>query len=147
METPQVELTEPGVVLTTAVFDAPRERVFDAWIHAPTLARWWGPNGFTNLFEQHEPKPGGQWRFVMRGPDGKEFKNHCVYREVSPPERLVLEHVNGPAYLATVTFEDLGGKTRVHWLTKFENEKFLASNQALILTSNRENLERLGALL
>jgi len=147
MEPPQIELAEPGVVLSTAVFDAPRDRVFDAWTNAATLAQWWGPRGFTNLFEVHEPKPGGQWQFVMRGPDGKEFKNHCVYQEVVPPERLVLKHVSGPVYLATFTFEDLGGKTRVRWRMEFENEKFLASNQALILSANRDNLEKLAALL
>ena len=59
MESSKIELAEPGVVLSTAVFDVPRERVFDAWTNAATLAQWWGPRGFTNIFEVHEPKPGG----------------------------------------------------------------------------------------
>ena len=83
----------------------------------------------------------------MRGPDGTEFKNHCVYQEVIPPERLVLKHVTGPVYLATVTFEDLSGRTRVRWRMEFENEKFLANNQALVLSGNRDNLEKLATLL
>ncbi len=147
MEPPHIELLGPGVVLSTAVFDASRERVFDAWTDATTLAQWWGPRGFTNIFEVHEPKPGGQWHFVMRGPDGTDFKNHRLYQEVTRPERLVIKHVNGPVYVATVTFEDLGEKTRVIWRAEFENEKFLAANEGLILSANRENLEKLAAVL
>ena len=53
-------------IVTTRVVDAPRDRVFGAWANPDQLARWWGPEGFTNTFYEFDLRPGGAWRFVMR---------------------------------------------------------------------------------
>ena len=34
-------------IVTTRVFDAPRELVFEAWTNPKRLLQWWGPDGFT----------------------------------------------------------------------------------------------------
>jgi len=39
-----------GVIVSTRVFDAPRELLFKAWTDPDHLVRWWGPQGFTNTF-------------------------------------------------------------------------------------------------
>jgi uncharacterized protein YndB with AHSA1/START domain len=65
-------------------------------------------------------RPGGEWIFVMHGPDGTDYKNHIVYREVVRPERLVYDHVSGPLFHATVIFEADGDKTRVRMQMLFE---------------------------
>ncbi|MCC6698771.1 MAG: SRPBCC domain-containing protein, partial [Candidatus Hydrogenedentes bacterium] len=52
-------------IISTRLIDAPREKVFRAWTDPEHLARWWGPNGFTNTFHAFDMKPGGAWRFVM----------------------------------------------------------------------------------
>ncbi len=46
-------------IVTTRVFDAPRERVFRAWTDPDHLAKWWGPKGFTNTFQEFDMRPGG----------------------------------------------------------------------------------------
>jgi uncharacterized protein YndB with AHSA1/START domain len=100
-------------IITTRVFDAPREMVYDAWTDPQQVAQWWGPNGFTNTIQEMDVRPGGVWRFVMHGPDGKDYNNKIVYIEVARPSRIVYLHESGPRFQMTATFEGLGGKTRL----------------------------------
>jgi uncharacterized protein YndB with AHSA1/START domain len=105
--------TSDREIVVTRVFDAPRALVFKAWTDPKHLAHWWGPNGFSITTHEMEFKPGGVWRFVMHGPDGRDYKNEQVYVEIVEPERLVYRHVSTPQFQMTVTFADNGGKTRL----------------------------------
>ncbi len=109
----------------TRVFDAPRELVFAAWTEPRHVAKWWGPEGFTNTIAEMDVRPGGTWRFVMHGPDGTDYRNESVYDEVVQPERLVLTHLSGPRFQMTATFEKEGGgegeKTRLSVRMVFES--------------------------
>ena len=75
-------------LIITRVFDAPRDLVFKAWTEPERLAQWWGPEGFALPFLELDMRPGGAWRACMRGPDGTNFWQHGVCRELVPPERL-----------------------------------------------------------
>src|SRR5437763_2857329 len=109
-------------IAATRVFDAPRELVWKMWTDPRHVIHWWGPNGFTNTIHEMDVRPGGDWRFVMHGPDGTDYPNHNVYVEVTPPERLVLDHVSSPRFRMTATFEDLGGRrTRLGVRMGFES--------------------------
>lgn len=107
-------------IVTTRVIDAPRERVFEAWTDPRRAARWWGPDGFTNTIKRMDVRPGGVWEFVMHGPDGTDYRNKIEYVEVVEPSRLIYEHVSGPRFRASVTFDDWRGKTRVVMRMVFE---------------------------
>jgi uncharacterized protein YndB with AHSA1/START domain len=112
----------PGnrVLSITRTFAAPRELVFKVWTQPEHLVRWWGPKGFTTPSCRMEPRPGGSYRTVIRSAEGKE---HCMcgtFREVVPPERLVMTFAwedeqgePGHETLVTVTFEDVAGQTRL----------------------------------
>jgi uncharacterized protein YndB with AHSA1/START domain len=107
-------------LVLTRVFDAPREVVFKAWTEVERLRRWWGPKGFTNPICEVDVRPGGAMRIHMRGPDGTIYPMTGVYREIVEPERLVftasaLDAGGEPLFeqLTTVTFEELGGKTKL----------------------------------
>ena len=63
--------TDSRSIIGTRVFDAPRELVFEAFTDVKHLARWWGPGGFTTTTHAIDVRPGGVWRFVMHGPDGR----------------------------------------------------------------------------
>lgn len=121
-----------GELVLMRVFDAPRELVFKAWTEPEHFARWWGPKGWTVPVCQIDLRPGGRILFCMRSPEGQDVWNGGVYREVSPPERLVStdyfadEHGNpvsptqyglSPDFpaeaLVTVTFEEQAGKTKL----------------------------------
>ena len=84
------------------------------------MARWWGPQGFTNPICEVDLRVDGKWRVVMRAPDGSEFPFTAVYREVVPPERLVFSSVAKDAAgnsvlegATTVLFEDFNGQTKL----------------------------------
>jgi uncharacterized protein YndB with AHSA1/START domain len=116
---------DPRSIIGTRVFDAPRDLVFSAWTNPRHLAQWWGPNGFTTTTHSFEFRPGGVWRFVMHGPDGRDYQNRITFDEIMPPERIVYRHSGGDdvepvQFTQTVTFEDLGnGQTRMTWHGKF----------------------------
>jgi uncharacterized protein YndB with AHSA1/START domain len=142
-----VEMVSDRDIFTTCTLDKPRELVFRAWIEPEHLARWWGPQGFTNTFHQHEPRSGGAWNFVMHGPDGVDYKNKQIYVEVVAPERIVLQHVSGPFYTSVITFSDRDGKTFIDWRTTFENPAVLAKIKDIVIQGNKDNIERLEAEL
>ena len=106
------------VIIGTRVLDAPRELVFSVWTDPKHLTQWWGPNGFTTTTSAFDMRPGGVWRFVMHGPDGRDYQNRVTFDEIVKPERIVFHHGGGDDLEAvhhrtTVVFEDLGGKTRL----------------------------------
>ena len=116
--------SDPRVMVGMREFDAPRDLVFAAFTDPKHLARWWGPNGFTTTTLSFDMRPGGGWRFVMHGPDGRDYQNRITYEEVVPPERLVCRHGGGEdvepvQFRQTITFEDLGGRTRITWRGEF----------------------------
>jgi glutathione S-transferase len=72
-------------------FEAPRERVFEAWTDPAFLRRWWAAvQGWTTAAADVDLRPGGRYRLAMRNPaDGTEYAVGGEYVEVAPPERLV----------------------------------------------------------
>jgi len=115
---------DPRSIIGTRIFDAPRELVFAAFTDPKHLAQWWGPDGFTTTTSKFEFRPGGVWRFVMHGPDGRDYQNRITFDEIVPPARIVYHHGGGDdvepvQFTPTVTFEDLGGKTRLTWQGTF----------------------------
>jgi uncharacterized protein YndB with AHSA1/START domain len=105
-------------IVLTRDFDAPRELVFAAWTDPAQVDLWWGPHGFRTVTREMEVRVGGRWRFDMHGPDGTVYGNRMVYEEIVAPERLVYLHGEDvdddpTAFRVTVTFQDLGGRTRL----------------------------------
>ncbi|MGH7719513.1 MAG: SRPBCC domain-containing protein [Gemmatimonadaceae bacterium] len=105
-------------LVITRVFDAPRDLVWKAWTERDRAIQWWGPKDFTVPLLELDPRPGGAWRAVMRSPEGQEYPQHGVFKEIVPPERLVFTLIwdnDGPGseMLVTITFVERGGKTEM----------------------------------
>lgn len=103
-------------IVITRVFDAPRDLVWTAWTEPKHLIQWWGPNGFTNTFYEIAVKPGGLWRFIMHGPDGTDYNNRILFKDVVKPEFMTYIHGSDEEpdqFDVTVTFVQEGRKTRV----------------------------------
>lgn len=112
-------------IVITRVFDAPRELMFQAWTEAKHIEQWWGPKGFKTYVPELNLCPGGQWRYVMVGPDATLYPVEGIFHEIVPSERLVtsdrfdegidrLLNAHSPkGMVSTVLFEDSEGKTEL----------------------------------
>jgi uncharacterized protein YndB with AHSA1/START domain len=128
-------------------FDAPRELVWMAFADPYHLSQWWGPRGFTNPVVEIDLRPGGKWHHVMRSPDGRDFPTDSVFVEVTPPERIVYRNAAAtdavfsdnppPSFLRVITFEDLGGRTRLTIDAYFDTA---ANKDAVIRRGFREGV-------
>jgi uncharacterized protein YndB with AHSA1/START domain len=113
---PALIVTTPSdrEIVLTRVFDAPRRLVFEALSKPEHVVHWYGPHGWTLPVCNIDFRPGGAWRFVLRGPDGRDMGMKGVYQEVTPPERLVstesFEDYPGES-LNTLTLSEKDGKT------------------------------------
>jgi uncharacterized protein YndB with AHSA1/START domain len=111
---------ESHEIEVTRTYNAPRELVFHAWTKPEHLKNWFAPAPLTVPEVESDPTEGGLYRLAMRSPEGQVFWSRGTYREVVPPERIVLSQgVLGPddqplfETTTTVTLTDEGGKTTV----------------------------------
>lgn len=140
-------------IVISRLFQAPPERVFQAWIERDQVKRWWGPKGFTVTIDEMDVRPGGSWRFTMHGPDGVDYPNLIVYEEITAPQRLVYTHsspgTDDPGFRTTVTLDDFMGMTALTMRGVFPSaearddviEKYHA------VEGGNETLDRLGTFL
>lgn len=99
----RIEQTDTEIVMTR-LFDAPRELLWQVWTDPSHVANWWGPKGFTTTTHRMDVRSGGEWKYVMHGPDGRDYQNHIAYLEVARPSRLRYKH-GGDVDCEPVNFE------------------------------------------
>ncbi len=56
---------------------------------------------------------------TMHGPDGTNFPNRSIFREIIPFKKIVFEHFN-PHFITTVLFESKGEETLIDWTLLFD---------------------------
>src|SRR5215470_3223994 len=104
-------------IVISRVIAAPRELVFGAFTDVRHLSRWWGPHGFTTTTRAFEFRVGGEWNFVMHGPDGTDYYEWISWTEIAPPERIALLHGESRgdpnAFESVLTFAPDGAATRI----------------------------------
>ena len=112
------EPEEARSIVIERLLNAPRELVFTAFTKAEHLARWWGPDGFSTTTSAFDFRPGGVWRFVMHGPDGRDYQNRVAFDEIDPPARITWRHgddIEPVLFNTYVTLEAQGDKTKITW--------------------------------
>ena len=126
----QVSTPSDREIVMTRVFDAPRDLVFEAWTNPEHVRHWWGPRSSNMLVCEAEVRPGGSWRYVSTATDGAEVPFKGVYREVTPPERLVYTEMydvepfnSGEPAVNTVTFTEEDGRTLVSVITVYPTKE------------------------
>ena len=89
---PEQTATDSKQFTITRVFDAPRDLVWQAWTDPDEAAIWWHPKGIETPRESvHiDARLGGAYRYTMIAPDGTEYPTVGTYREITPPERIVM---------------------------------------------------------
>jgi uncharacterized protein YndB with AHSA1/START domain len=140
-------------VVIERIFDAPRERVFQAFVDPELIPKWWGRREDTTTVDEMDVRVGGKWRFVTAASDGMTaFRGE--YRAIEAPERLeqTFEWEGLPGHIAveTATFEDLGdGRTKLTTISRFDTTEdrdgMLASGMEIGLGSSYERLDQLLA--
>ena len=122
-----LEVTTPSerAIVLTRVFHAPRSMVFDALTRPELLKRWFGPRGWTLAVCEVDLRVGGKWRFVLRGPDGREMGMSGIWRELSPPGRIVhvemFDDYPGESLVTTILTER-DGKTTMTATAEYESQ-------------------------
>lgn len=128
---------------TSRLIAASHEQVFAAFSDPQRLARWWGPDGFTNTFNICEFKTGGVWSFVMHGPNGGNHSNESVFLEIEPPEKIVIQHKSKPEYRLEILLKPAAEGTTVLWTQTFEDADVAARIEHIVVPANEQNLDRL----
>jgi len=154
--TPDAKMSEPASereLVTTRVFDAPRDLVFKAWTDPKQMAQWFPPKDFTAPVCELDVRPGGAIRIHMRGPDGSVFPGKGVFREVVPSERLVFTFEGEgpqripPLVLMTVVFEAQGARTKLTITHRFETVEDLEAMRGPTNEGLGQSLDKLADLL
>ena len=80
---------EEGALEITRRYEAPPERVWQAWTEPRALSRWFGPGEPGSVTQADlEVRPGGRYTIAFRTPDGQEHRVSGSYETVEAPRRL-----------------------------------------------------------
>jgi uncharacterized protein YndB with AHSA1/START domain len=143
-------------IIVTRVFDAPREMVWDAWTDPNKVSKWWGPKGFSTTIKEMDLRTGGRWSHVMHGPDGTDYPNESVFKEVVKPERIVYQHEGGKqdgrriGFTSTWTFDkEPGNKTRltIHMVFETAEAREFVVKEHRAIEGGNQTLGRLAEFL
>src|SRR5215217_1822180 len=127
-----------SVIHSSRLLPATPDGVFAAFENPDKLAIWWGPDGFTNTFATFEFVPGGNWIFTMHAPNGSDFANESVFREIVRDSRIVLEHTVKPWFRLTVALTLEGQGTLLTWDQEFESPEMADRMRPLAATANEQ---------
>jgi uncharacterized protein YndB with AHSA1/START domain len=98
---------------------APREAVFHAFTDPAALAKWFGPEGISVKNVKVDLRPGGAYSMAFNEADGEVHGLSGVYREIAPPQRLVMTWVwdhgdlAGIETLVTIELAEVGAETEL----------------------------------
>ena len=141
------------VIITTRLLNASRELVWKVLSSLDHLMHFWGPNGFTNTFKSFDFRVGGEARFTMHGPDGTDWPNRILYRELDAPRYMRWDHDNGGEgtvdhkFVGEIELFEERDKTRIE-LRVIEPSMESRDNIAkYAVEGGKQNLDRLAAYL
>jgi len=122
LEVKREELT----ITMSRIFDAPRERLWEAYTNPELVPTWWGPRTHTTTIDKMDVRVGGVWRYISKDADGNEYAFNGVYKEVEAPKRLVstfeFEPMAGHISTDALTLEELpDGTTQIATRTIFDS--------------------------
>lgn len=143
-----MEKAEKREIRMSRIFKAPIGLMWEVWTQPEHVTQWWGPNGFTTDIHHMDFREGGEWRLTMHGPDGTNFPNRSIFKEIVPFSKIVFEHFN-PHFITTVVFESLGNETLVVWSMLFDS----AEMRDIVVKAHKadeglkQNLEKLEAYI
>jgi len=137
MEKLTKDMTKPYMLIITRVFDAPVEKVWQAWVEPEMIKKWWGPKNFTVPVIEIDFREGGTSLVSMQAPEemgGFILYNTWEYTKIIQNKRLEFtlrftdkdrkvlspQDVGLPEGVPlevphVLTFKDVGGKTEIEY--------------------------------
>ena len=138
------QIADPSEIISVRDVPFSQTETFAAFSQPDRLARWWGPAGFRNTFREFQFQPNGHWRFVMRGPDGRDYENHNIFKAIDSPYRIVFEHVLPPQFQMTILLNKLShDRTRIVWRGKFASPEARNEIAKFAVDCNQQSFDRL----
>ena len=148
MENILLPTPDSHIIQNRRVLNADITTVFHAITEPEHLQHWWGPEGFTNTFNECDLRPDGKWDFIMHGPDGRDYHNECTFLKIEAPHLLVFNHTSAPEFQVVITLEEISPeKTGFTFTQVFETAEAAGNLRAFCLEKNEENIDRLEAEL
>ncbi|MBA0883921.1 SRPBCC family protein [Flavobacterium undicola] len=131
-------------IVTSRVLNHAREIVYRAWSEPEHLKIWWGPNGFTNTFNEFNFTVGGKWSFIMHGSDKGNYPNECEFIKIEKPTLIAWKRHSKPLFQVVVTFEEIDAiKTKVIFKQLFNTAEECNKIKKFVIDKNEENFDRL----
>lgn len=131
-------------IVSSRVFNVPRERMYRAWSNPNHLKNWWGPAGFTNTFHEFDFRVGGKWSFIMHGPDKGHYANECEFIKIEVPSLIAWKRYSKPLFQVLATFEDVSeAKTKLVFKMLFQTAEECRKIKPFAVDKNEENFDRL----
>ena len=136
-------------IVVSRIVGAPRGLVWKAFTTAEALAHWWGPTGFTITTSAFDFREGGDWIFIMHGPDGRDYPNHVRFTRIVAPSRMEHDHGGDSdrvLFQAVITLDELGDRTRVTLHSTFRTaaDRDLVVKEYGAIEGGKQTLARLN---
>lgn len=128
IDTKQLPGSDREIVLTRLISASP-EVVWKVWTDPTHLAHWYGPDGFTITTTEFSFRIGGVWRFMMHGPDARDYPNWIRFTDIVEHSHLRLDHgsdTEEALFVQSISFTSEGDKTRVTMSCIFPTAEALA---------------------
>lgn len=118
------------------------------WKNPEHIENWWGPNGFTNTIHEMDFREEGKWNLTMHGPDGMNYPNRSIFKEIISLRKIVFEHFN-PHFITIVLFESENSETLLDWTLLFDSEEMfdIIVKAHKADQGQKENIEKLEKYL
>ena len=144
MPTEIIKTTSDSEIVSSRIFNFPKELVFRAWSEPNHLKNWWGPAGFTNTFNQFDFRVGGKWSFIMHGPDKGNYSNECEFIKIEKPSLIAWKRFSQPIFQVLATFEEIESeKTKLVFKMLFNTAEECSKVKKFAVDKNEENFDRL----
>ena len=144
MPTEIIKTTSDSEIVSSRIFNFPKELVFRAWSEPNHLKNWWGPAGFTNTFNQFDFRVGGKWSFIMHGPDKGNYSNECEFIKIEKPSLIAWKRFSQPIFQVLATFEEIENhKTKLVFKMLFNTAEECSKVKKFAVDKNEENFDRL----
>ena len=144
MTTEILHSTPESEIVSSRIFNTNRETLFRAWSDPNHLKNWWGPKGFTNTFNEFDFREGGNWSFIMHGPDKGNYANECEFIKIEEPALIAWKRHSKPLFQVVATFEEItSDQTKLVFKMLFETEEECMKLKPFVIDKNEENFDKL----